>query len=611
MALTVEAAVERLCQVTGAPWKQQGDEIRTGCPLCPQDTHHLYLTAGDKQPVVIRCVKNEDHGPEIVRKFFAENGKQNGTNGNHPAGVTTRYDYHDRQGILRYFVEVTRFPGGGKQSRMGQPGPHGDRWDLRGVERLLWHLPDLEKLPDGALVLLPEGERDVLSCERAGFHATTNAGGTGGWNASLALLLKRFCVGVPFDADVPGLRLAEKKLVDLTAAGIECRRIDLGYPITAEHGKDITDWLREHTAGDLAEKIQQSFQIVSPEPPTVATAERFRLLTRSDLRALPRPEWQVEGMIEQESLVVMFGPSGSGKTFLSASIALGLTTGGNWFTTACQSGPVLYVNADGGIGFKERVVAWEQEMGLTHPFEFLVIQEAVNLMQTSEVIEVVEKIKQQPEAAWPKLVVIDTLARCMAGGDENSTGDMGIVIRNCNYLQRELKCTVLLVHHTGWAEGERMRGNSSLHAAADAVIRVVNEAGIHRVSCEKQRNGDRFPSFAFRLEKQGDSCGVRLLGGSFTAPQPSRLQAGRQAGSERVLELVRQAEKAVQDLDDEGLRADWSLIKNTLSDVNQNTLKDWVRDLRRTGQIVGWNRPMPDAPKHFVYGIGPKDEDDV
>jgi RecA-family ATPase len=67
------------------------------------------------------------------------------------------------------------------------------------------------------------------------------------------------------------------------------------------------------------------------------------------------------------------------------------------------------------------------------------------------------------EGCGARLIVLDTLSRLMAGGDENSPGDMGAFIVNVTRLRHETKAHVAIVHHgTKASNGTTPRGHSSL-----------------------------------------------------------------------------------------------------------------------------------------------------
>ena len=72
------------------------------------------------------------------------------------------------------------------------------------------------------------------------------------------------------------------------------------------------------------------------------------------------------------------------------------------------------------------------------------------------------------------LIVLDTLSRLLAGGDENSAQDMGMFIRNVSTLRHETLAHIAIVHHgTKASNGSTPRGHSSLTGADDALIEVL------------------------------------------------------------------------------------------------------------------------------------------
>ena len=71
------------------------------------------------------------------------------------------------------------------------------------------------------------------------------------------------------------------------------------------------------------------------------------------------------------------------------------------------------------------------------------------------------------------LVVIDTLARALAGGNENAPEDMGALIGNAKRIQEATGAAVLFVHHSGKDTSRGSRGHSSLKGAADLEIEVT------------------------------------------------------------------------------------------------------------------------------------------
>src|SRR5687767_9716487 len=88
--------------------------------------------------------------------------------------IVKEYDYTDAGGRTLY--QVVRFEP--KDFRQRRPdGRDGWIWDLEGVPRVLYRLPEVLALEKGSTVWLVEGEKDVETLREHGLVATTNAQG--------------------------------------------------------------------------------------------------------------------------------------------------------------------------------------------------------------------------------------------------------------------------------------------------------------------------------------------------------------------------------------------------------------------------------------------------
>lgn len=98
------------------------------------------------------------------------------------------------------------------------------------------------------------------------------------------------------------------------------------------------------------------------------------------------------------------------------------------------------------------------------------------------------------------MIVIDTLARSMAGGDENSAQDMGRAIAVADQLRDQFDAATLLVHHSGKNVSKGSRGSSALLGAGDGYFRVEgDEHGNHVATVEWSRDGESGRQYPFRL----------------------------------------------------------------------------------------------------------------
>ena len=71
-------------------------------------------------------------------------------------------------------------------------------------------------------------------------------------------------------------------------------------------------------------------------------------------------------------------------------------------------------------------------------------------------------------------IIIDTLNRALAGGDENSSKDMGAVISAVDRIQRATGAHCSLIHHVPVDRTDRMRGHGSVLGAVDLTWPSIN-----------------------------------------------------------------------------------------------------------------------------------------
>lgn len=88
-----------------------------------------------------------------------------------------------------------------------------------------------------------------------------------------------------------------------------------------------------------------------------------------------------------------------------------------------------YIVGEGGIGVPSRIRAWE-EVYQQRVEKLWLVNRLVFPVPKSEVQEVFLVAKQiESDGDLPlRLIVIDTLARCFGGNDENDAQDMGAFI---------------------------------------------------------------------------------------------------------------------------------------------------------------------------------------
>lgn len=243
------------------------------------------------------------------------------------------------------------------------------------------------------------------------------------------------------------------------------------------------------------------FDIGAPAAAPVVKAEapkhRFKIRFAGEIEPRLDKLWVVDGVIPAGGLAMLCAKPNEAKTFNAIAIGMAAARGVPWHGCETLRGSVLYIDADGNID--NRVTAYVKHNGLEGmDIPFAIITDVVNLHNAkgdvAPLIQAAQDVadrSKQPLA----LIVVDTLARVLAGGDENSGQDMGAVLAHVARIQRETGAAVLLIHHEGKDASRGARGHSSLLAAVDAALEIKD--GIIRV--EKQRDGETGARFGFRL----------------------------------------------------------------------------------------------------------------
>jgi hypothetical protein len=174
--------------------------------------------------------------------------------------IVAEYDYKDVHGNLLY--QALRM-GPVKTFRQRRPDGHnGWIWNLTGVDRVLYHLPDLLAADPKRLRIIVEGEKDVESLARLGFVATCNVGGAGKWLSQYSKWFAKCNVCLIPDNDTAGHNhmVQVAKSISTVAASIRW----LALPDLGNKG-DITDWLDNGGTIDRLKVLIKSAPLFSDE----------------------------------------------------------------------------------------------------------------------------------------------------------------------------------------------------------------------------------------------------------------------------------------------------------------------------------------------------------
>lgn len=245
---------------------------------------------------------------------------------------------------------------------------------------------------------------------------------------------------------------------------------------------------------------------ISPIHETRADQLRSMLVSIDALSPSLEANYLVQGWLGDGGFSVIYGKSNVGKTFVALDLAVHVASESDWQDRTVKGGAVVYVAAEGGAGIVNRLAAIKKakpEIAIGADFFLLPMQ--LDLHGEEDADAFCEALPSRDLA----LIVIDTMARSMGSGDENSVRDVSQFIANLDKIRRRTGAHIMVVHHAGKEVSKGARGSSALLGAIDTEIEVVKG----KIKCTKQRDMENSGEIYFRIQTVclGEDSGGHLV----------------------------------------------------------------------------------------------------
>ena len=398
------------------------------------------------------------------------------------------FDYTDENGELLYQVGRCDAPNCEKSIRQRRPDGRGG-WanQLGDITRVLYRLPDVMA---AQTVFICEGEKAAnalnatfeRACLFGEYVATTNAQGAGKWGDEMAESLDGKTVCVLPDNDTPGDAHGATVCASIEASerAATLKRLDL--PNLPEKG-DVADWIE---AGGTVSELLELFK-AAPNWKPPAPARRFNFAPLAEVMTRPDPEFLIYRVLPMGAPSLLTATHASFKSFIALDMALSVATGRAWHGFNVRRGAVVYVAAEGASGIKKRARAWLEFYGEKTPDNFVILDVPFQVADAKARADFISEVSELK----PVLIILDTLARCAVGLEENSSKDMGEFADALGELAKATGANVLTVHHNN--KGGAYRGSSAVPAAVDT-----------HLSLERKSDGDGLHVAILKIEKQKD-----------------------------------------------------------------------------------------------------------
>jgi hypothetical protein len=246
----------------------------------------------------------------------------------------------------------------------------------------------------------------------------------------------------------------------------------------------------------------------------------------AEMEAQADPAWLIPGLIPDLDTVAWAGQTGSYKSFLSLDVALCVATGETTYIGVAPTrvGHVFYGVLEGRTMLeKARRKAWQTLHGLdntamsrfhTLPAPRLVIEGEVQAFMDTIKAYMTENHPGEPVT----LILIDTVAKSMAGLKEDDARDAGLYVQVCDNLVEQFRCPNISIHHFGKDVTRGMRGSSAFQAGFGTTIEIVRPPKTSVVSVRVVQHKDaEEPEFPWYLETK--ALGKSIVFNSITAAE--------------------------------------------------------------------------------------------
>ncbi len=350
-----------------------------------------------------------------------------------------------------------------------------------------------------------------------------------------------------------------------TWGSLNCNRSDgvtVGTLFKAVTDAGYGELVQAMTRTPADQDFDDAPEIVQPNP---IRRPRFVELSLEDLSDMAAPRWLVEHLIPEGGLAVVYGQPKACKTFWAIDLSLSVACGRAFHGQGVRAGRVTYVAAEGGPArLGDRAKAWLKARGVnqTAARSWRMFAERIDVRDPVEVAKFVALL------AGPRdLIIIDTLARCMSG-DENNQKDMGAFIAGCDRIREVTGAAVLVVHHEGKDAAKGARGSNALRGAVDVGIRIKREGdGAVVVTVEDQRDGEPLPQTRFKLQN------VLLDGIESASAALFQIQGGSDSTDGAILDIAAKMDGATKSKLDAAVAECLRLSRSTAGRRTHDALK--------------------------------------
>lgn len=476
------------------------------CPAHKDSNPSLSISVGRNRDLLLHC--HTGCATEAVMAALGLTLKDLFDNPREPTGarkITATYDYTDENGHLLF--QTVRFEPKDFRQRHGD-GNGGWLWNLNGVRRVLFHLPQLLAAKAKTPILVVEGEKDALCAESHGFTATTAPmGAKAKWLEEYTAALAGADVFVIPDNDPPGRAHAAEVATALLPQARSVRLAPLPELIGVRPVKDLSDYFAAGgSPAQLTALLEESKPFVLEDcaaepdlPPTTeepppgdwhgvdvnepVPSQLPPIRNAQELiedQTIIYPLELVDGVLHQGTKAVLGSGSKARKTWSLIDLSISIANGMAFWKWPTRQGRVLYLNFEIPEAFLRTriatVAAAKKAPDCRNLDEWTLRGHAAPLWRLLPEIE--RRIANTPY----RLIAIDPIYKGLGDRDENATGDIAALCNEVESLAVHSGAAVVFAAHfskgnqAGKEAIDRISGSGVWARDPDSIITLTKHA---------------------------------------------------------------------------------------------------------------------------------------
>jgi len=579
--------------------KSGADKWTAHCPAHDDHNPSLSVEAGEDGKVLLHCFAGCTSEAIVatlgltMSDLFAGDKKPAKSEKKVHRKIVKTYQYRDLKGALCF--ETVRFePKDFLQRRPDPKCPGRWIWDMKGVRRTLYRLPELLASNPREWIIVTEGEKDVESLRTLGFAATTCCGGAGKWHLTDSTPLMKWRVAILPHSDVPG-----KKHAGQIATSLCGKASELKIVAVPEGCKDISGWIEAHDSQTAPELHDALLAAIDAAPSWSKPSQKKT--TWLDACEAKIVTWLWQNVLPLGKLVSISGLSDSGKSTVCIYIAAQLSQGRAFPNSDNEPllGRTLILSGEDDIEdtLAPRVIAAGGD-----PARIGCVQ---GIFSIADVSHLQEELAAHPDI---KLIIVDPVSAFLPLVDSNVNSTVRENLEPLRLLAAEHNLTVILVsHHRKFGAGLparlRISGSSAFGdvcRAAWMIDNVPSDTEKKRFICAKHNLTKSKKGFYFWLrsvdiEIKGQEVSMPVVEFTETIAESADELLNNEVVSDiaRAREFLRRvlqpgqsakAEELIKQAEQEGISVD--TLRRAKRALSKEITQEWV------GRESRWQRSL-------------------